>query len=389
VVTPPRETAASPAALARGGDVYRQAKCWECHGEEGRGDGPSAATLKDDAGNAVRATNLRKGWQLKGGREPRAIFMRVSTGLDGAPMPSYADALSGEERWALALYVRSLQTDEEPSVEIVLRAPRIAGELPDDPADTRWRGAPVLAVPLAGQAIARPRWQNPSVDAVSVRALHNGQAVAFLLAWDDPTKDVLHRPGPDPEPGGVSYPRLELDRARTEALRDAVRLQFPMARPSGPERPHFFLGGPGRPVALWHWRADADAAGGDAVVAERGEGWARPVALLPVPAQAVRGRGAWRDGRWQVVMTRSLVPVAEPRDVTFEVGRLLPFAVQAWDGGHGEKGLMMSLSSWSLVVLEAPTPRVAYVAPLLAALLVGLGEWGLVRRVRRPAAAAR
>lgn len=385
VVTPAKEPSRSPELIARGKDVYKRAKCWECHGESGRGDGPSAPTLKDDGKNAIRAANLRKGWLIKGGREPRDIFMRFSTGVDGTPMPSYADALSEDDRWALAHYVASLQTKEEPSAAVVLRAARVAGELPAEPGDSRWRPAPALVAPLAGQVITKPRWQNHAVDAVTVRALYNDHAIAFLLEWDDRFKDVEHRPGPEPELRPWTYPQIDLSPDRTEKLRDAVRLQFPVSIPTGPERPHFLLGSPGQPVALWHWKADLDARGGNAVVKERGEGFATPVVELPPDAQDVAGKGVWAEGRWRVVMTRPLVAKDPAKDVTFEPGRLVPFAVQAWDGANGEKGLMMSLSSWHFVVLEAPTPASAWVFPLLGVGLVGLAEWWLIRRVRRRA----
>ena len=359
VVRPAREPAASPERLARGREAYRQAKCWECHGKSGRGDGPAAPTLKDDAGDPIRPTNLRKGWRYKGGRDAADIFMRLSTGMDGTPMPSYADALAEDERWALAHYVRSLQTAEEPSATVVLRASRVAAPVPDGPDDPRWRPTPYLAVPLAGQVIARPRWQSPAVDALTVRALWEGRAIAFLLEWDDPVQDMAREP------------------------RDAVRLQFPLTVARGPERPHFFLGNPGRPVALWHWRAGARATGGAAVVKERAEGFRTPLVALPADAQDVRGRGVWRDGRWRVVLTRALAPGDPRTDVTFTPGRLLPFAVQAWDGANGEHGLRMSLSSWSYVVLDAPAPVTAYLLPLLGVALVGLAELGLLRRVKR------
>jgi len=383
VVRPTREVPASPEAVARGREVYERAKCWECHGREGRGDGPSAPTLRDDSGDLTRAADLTKGWRIKGGREARDLFMRFSTGLDGTPMPSYADALSEEERWALAHFVRSLQTSEEPGAPVVLRAPRIAGELPRDPADPRWRRLPFLAVPLTGQALVRPRWQHPGVDAVTVRACYNGEAIAFLLEWNDRVKDTEHRPGPPAEPGEWSYPRLDLRQRPTEPLRDAIRLQFPVTVPRGPERPHFFLGGPGRPVALWHWQADRNEAGSNPVVKELAEGPGRPITPQAEAAQDVTGRGVWKDGRWRVVMVRRLAPTDGGRDVAFEVGTLIPLAIQAWDGSNGEQGLRLALSSWNYLVLEAPASATAYLSPLLAVALAGLAEWWAIRRLRR------
>jgi len=34
--------------VARGKDLYRAARCFECHGEDGKGDGAAAADLTDD-----------------------------------------------------------------------------------------------------------------------------------------------------------------------------------------------------------------------------------------------------------------------------------------------------------------------------------------------------
>jgi hypothetical protein len=82
-------------------------------------------------------------------------------------------------------------------------------------------------------------------------------------------------------------------------------------------------------------------------------------------------------------MSRPLVPRDRTKDVTFEVGRLIPFAVQVWDGSNGEKDLMMSLSSWNFLILEAVPPLRVYLFPALTLAIVGLAEWWLVWRVRR------
>jgi cytochrome c oxidase cbb3-type subunit 2 len=107
---PPRAT---PELLARGRTLYTDAKCWECHGESGRGDGPSAAQLEDDNELPIRPTDLARG-QLKGGASVADVFRAITTGLDGTPMPSFADALSVEDRWALAYHVLSLSAWADP-----------------------------------------------------------------------------------------------------------------------------------------------------------------------------------------------------------------------------------------------------------------------------------
>ena len=103
----PAPPPASAALVARGEAVYRSAKCAECHGEAGRGDGPSAGQLDTDGGFPIRPTDLTRGG-LKGGPGVADVYRTLSTGLNGTPMPSYGETLTDEERWALAYHVLAL-----------------------------------------------------------------------------------------------------------------------------------------------------------------------------------------------------------------------------------------------------------------------------------------
>lgn len=100
------QPAATPEILAQGMALYDEAKCWDCHGREGMGDGPSAGQLKDDRGSPILPADFTSG-VLRAGTGVKDVFRSLSTGLDGTPMPSYGDVLSQEERWALAHYVAS------------------------------------------------------------------------------------------------------------------------------------------------------------------------------------------------------------------------------------------------------------------------------------------
>ena len=104
---------ATPMLIARGKDLYQKAKCFQCHGESGKGDGESAPDLIDDLKFPIRPTDLIRG-QLKGGSTARDIYRTMTLGLDGTPMPSFADALSDEERWAVSYYVLSLSAWRDP-----------------------------------------------------------------------------------------------------------------------------------------------------------------------------------------------------------------------------------------------------------------------------------
>jgi cytochrome c oxidase cbb3-type subunit 2 len=95
-------------SIERGRGIYLDMKCWNCHGITGEGNGPAAATVKDDEGRLLEPTNLTRAWDLKMGRSPDRIYVIFSTGLNGTPMPSFAQLLSEEQRWDLANYVYAL-----------------------------------------------------------------------------------------------------------------------------------------------------------------------------------------------------------------------------------------------------------------------------------------
>jgi cytochrome c oxidase cbb3-type subunit I/II len=104
---------ATPELLKEGATLFDKAKCWECHGREGRGDGPSADELTDDLGFAIRPTDFTKG-QFKGGSNVADLYRTMTLGLDTTPMPSFADSMTDEERWAISYYVLSLSAWSNP-----------------------------------------------------------------------------------------------------------------------------------------------------------------------------------------------------------------------------------------------------------------------------------
>lgn len=91
---------------AKGVETFNKAACAECHGEQGRGDGPSARSLTSQ-GRPIRPADLTRR-PLKGGDQPEDLYRTLATGLDGTPMPSYRDVLNEGELWALAFYVSRL-----------------------------------------------------------------------------------------------------------------------------------------------------------------------------------------------------------------------------------------------------------------------------------------
>lgn len=112
-ITVPPPPAANPKLVALGKAKYEEAGCAQCHGPNGKGDGPSAKGLKDDWGNPISPSDLTLK-PFKSGPNPEDLYRTISTGLNGSPMPSYADAFSANERWALVSYILSIATHERP-----------------------------------------------------------------------------------------------------------------------------------------------------------------------------------------------------------------------------------------------------------------------------------
>ena len=74
----------------------------------------------------------------------------------------------------------SIAAEKEVNAESVLKVKLIKGELPATPDDPAWGKAGAIDVLLSGQVVAKPRWENPSVDLVAVKALYNDKEIAFL-----------------------------------------------------------------------------------------------------------------------------------------------------------------------------------------------------------------
>ena len=130
-VPKPMELPSGPAAtnesIELGKKVYEENGCLKCHGTLGRGDGPSASTLVDDLGHPIRAADLTQPWTFRGGPTREDIFRTMTTGLNGTPMPSFADALTPEQRWAITDFIASLSGSSEPGYTNLVVAKYVPG----------------------------------------------------------------------------------------------------------------------------------------------------------------------------------------------------------------------------------------------------------------------
>ncbi len=106
----PAAPAMTPELARKGHEVWTKVQCASCHGDTGQGNGASAATLMDDWGHHIEPRDFTRG-SLKVGDAPEDLYRTFMTGLNGTPMPSFADSISPEDAWALVAYVRSLRKD--------------------------------------------------------------------------------------------------------------------------------------------------------------------------------------------------------------------------------------------------------------------------------------
>lgn len=97
--------------VERGKQAFLTRGCSKCHGEDGRGQ--TADNRGNDIwGNPARAADLTSG-MLHGGNRPLDVYRRIYNGVNGTPMPSFANALKDEPEtvWDLVAYVLSVSNE--------------------------------------------------------------------------------------------------------------------------------------------------------------------------------------------------------------------------------------------------------------------------------------
>jgi len=108
IINVPAEPALTVDSIKHGKELFTKLECWKCHGAEGRGDGPSASTLTDSNDQPIRPYNFAAGSRFKCGTSNHDLYKIFMTGLDGTPMPSFADVIKPEDAWDLVHYLRTL-----------------------------------------------------------------------------------------------------------------------------------------------------------------------------------------------------------------------------------------------------------------------------------------
>jgi len=127
----PPEPAVTIDSIAHGKVLFTKLECWKCHGPQGKGDGPSAATLTDSKDQPIRPYNFAGGGddsRFKCGSTNADIYKIFITGVDGTPMPSFADVIQPNDAWDLVHFLRTLQVHRHSKENDVLKA--AGGKIP-------------------------------------------------------------------------------------------------------------------------------------------------------------------------------------------------------------------------------------------------------------------
>ena len=236
---------------------------------------------------------------------------------------------------------------------IVIRSHFREGNIPSYPSDKAWEALAPIPIPLSGQIITRPVWPEPSSKVISVRSIHNGKDISFLVEWQDATKNERLTPG---------------------VFRDGAALALPLGN-----APAFFcMGQLDHYVNIWHWKADwqsdVDRRAARAKEKKRKKRGIRRFEVIPRRSSSVedligggfstlttkarqgriKGQAEWKSGFWRVVMKRPLTRQGKEaeNEATIIPGRMQAVAFAVWNGENKERNGQKAVASWLQLLVD-------------------------------------
>jgi mono/diheme cytochrome c family protein len=395
----PSAPATTPESIELGKKLYVETGCVKCHGNFGRGDGPSAPTLVDELSQPIRAANLAQNWTFRGGSTREDIFRTMTTGFNGTPMPSFVDSLTPEQRWAITDYIVSLSGSEGPDYTNLVVAKFVPDPIDITKGAANFATAPVARLPIIGQIMEPGRSFHPPTISVTVQAIYDAENMALLVRWHDMRTDKAGTAGPtlpvppeeeDNQQPAVAAPAADAadpfaaDPATVEAppseFNDAVAVQIPTVAPTGARKPYFIFGDAQNSVDLWFFDL-----GRTEPVQMTGRGSAD---ITANDTGEVTGVASYEEGEWSVIFRRPLRPSA---GATFTPGGFLPIAFSVWDGYSRERGNKRGLTAWYSLYVEppdipsavGPMVRTALIILVIELVVIGWVRWNHSARTRR------
>ena len=403
-VSLPSAPATSPESIELGKQLYAETGCVRCHGTLGRGDGPSAPTLKDDWDHPIRPADLSQRWTFRGGSAREDIFRTMSTGFNGTPMPSFLEALTPEQRWAITDFIVSLSGSDGPGYSNLVVATHVQDPIDLANGAASFESAPVAHFPIVGQIMEPVRSFHPPATSVSVQAVYDAESIALLVRWHDMSAERAGTNGPSlPVPpeeeeergrsGGSIWGEAEAatppaqaqdpfadpfaDVAEAPAVppsefSDAVAFQIPSQAPTGARKPYFIFGDAQHSVDLWFFDL---ARLGPLQFTGRGS-----ADIAPNDTGDLTGVASYDQGEWSVIFRRPLRPTS---GAAYSPGQFLPVAFSVWDGFSRERGNRRGLTVWYSLYVEPETVPSAVGPMVRTAAIILVIELLVVGWVRR------
>ena len=94
--------------VENGRQVYVKMQCAKCHGDDGRGVGPSAMALLDSKGKYINTRDFTFATSDRTGFAEREIVRTMETGMNGTPMPSYTAVISPKDQHDMVAYLMTM-----------------------------------------------------------------------------------------------------------------------------------------------------------------------------------------------------------------------------------------------------------------------------------------
>jgi mono/diheme cytochrome c family protein len=391
----PSAPGTSKESIELGKKLYEETGCVKCHGTLGRGDGPSAPTLKDDWGHPIRPADLAQSWTFRGGSSREDIFRTMTTGFNGTPMPGFLDdALKPEQRWAITDFIVSLSGSGGPGYSNLVIAKHVQDPIDLAKGAAIFESARVARFPIIGQIMEPGRAFHPPASSVTVQAIYDAESIALLVRWHDMSAQKTGKNGPSlpvppaeeegaptpaaQAPGGAQQPVVDPFAEepapaadQPSEFSDAVSIQIPTEVPTGARKPYFIFGDAQNFVDLWFF----DLARADPLQFT-GKGSAD---IAPNDTGDLSGVASYDQGEWSVIFKR---PLRASSGAPFSQGQFLPIAFSVWDGFSRERGNRRGLTVWYSIYVEpqvVPSAVGPMVKTALFILAIELAVIGWVR----------
>ncbi len=408
----PSAPSSSKESVELGKKLYVDTGCVRCHGNLGRGDGPSAPTLKDDWGYSIRAADLAQSWTFRGGSSREDIFRTMSTGLNGTPMPSFSDSLTPEQRWAITDFIVSLSGTHGPGYTNLVIAKHVEETIDLAKGTKSFESATPARFPIVGQIMEPGRAFHPPATSVIVQAIYDAESIALLVRWHDQSADKTgtnglslpvppeeeEEPAAGAEPAGGSpfgdeevapsapqqaeadpFAEAEAPAAKPSEFSDAVAIQLPSQTPTSARKPYFIFGDVQNSVDLWFFDLARPAP-----LQFTGRGSSD---LAPNDTGDITGVASYHEGEWSVIFKR---PRRVNSGAPFLPGEFLPVAFSVWDGFSRERGNRRGLTIWYSIYVEpevvpsavGPMLKTALLILAIELIVIGWVRWNHRSRAR-------